>query len=71
MRVLAALLVLWPLARLEAQTRLTVEQVVSFVRSSITLKQEDHRVAGYLRRVTLVERLDDRTIELLQGEGAA
>jgi len=70
MRVLAALLVLWPLARLEAQTRLTVEQVVSFVRSSITLKQEDHRVAGYLRRVTLVERLDDRTIELLQGEGA-
>jgi hypothetical protein len=69
-RVLAALLVLWPLARLEAQTRLTVEQVVSFVRSSITLKQEDHQVAGYLRRVTLVERLDDRTIELLQGEGA-
>ncbi len=70
MRVLAALLLLWPLVRLEAQTRLTVEQLVSFIRSSIELKHDDRQVASYLRRVTLVQRLDDRTIEQLQGEGA-
>lgn len=55
---------------LAAQNRLTVEQLVSFVRSSIQLRQDDRQVASYLRRQKLVQKLDDRTIEQLQGEGA-
>ncbi|MEK7407433.1 MAG: hypothetical protein AAB225_20340, partial [Acidobacteriota bacterium] len=55
---------------LAAQTRLTVEQLVSFVRSSVELKHPDNQVAGYLRKVQLSERLDDRTIEDLDLLGA-
>lgn len=69
MRVLTALLVGLALVA-GAQTRLSVEQLVSFVRSSIELRHEDRQVASYLRRVQLAQRLDDRTIEQLQGEGA-
>jgi len=53
-----------------AQQRLTVEQLVSFVRSSIQLRHPDGQLAAYLRKVELSERLDDRTIEELQGLGA-
>ena len=55
---------------LAAQTRLTVEQLVSFVRSSVELQHPDNQVAGYLRKVQLSERLDDRTIEDLDLVGA-
>lgn len=55
---------------LPAQTRLTVEQLVSFIRSSIKLKHDDRQVANYVRKLQLVQKLDDRTIEELQGEGA-
>lgn len=41
-----------------------------FIESSIKLKQEDRRVAEYLKKVKLTERLDDRTIETWQGLGA-
>jgi len=47
-----------------------VEQLVSFVRSAIQLKQPDRQVASYLGTVILTQRLDDITIEDLQGEGA-
>jgi hypothetical protein len=53
-----------------AQTVLSVEQLVSFMRSSIQLKHADKQVAGFLSRVKLTESLDDRTIEELQGYGA-
>jgi hypothetical protein len=53
-----------------AQMKMTVAQLVSFVRSSIELRHEDRRVAEYLKKVTLSNRLDDRTIEELQGLGA-
>ena len=53
-----------------AQTVLTVEQLVSFVRSSIRLQHADKQVAGFLSRVKLSERLEDRVIEELQGHGA-
>lgn len=55
---------------LPAQTKLTVEQLIKFIHSSIQLKQPDRDVANYLRRLALSERLDDRTIEELQGMGA-
>jgi hypothetical protein len=48
---------------------LTVDEVVSFVRSSIQLKQSDKSVADYLRKVTLSQKLEDRTIEDLQAAG--
>lgn len=51
-----------------AQT-LSVAQLRSFLQSSIQLKQSDKEVAGFLSHVKLTERLDDRTVEDLQGLG--
>ena len=56
-------------ASLCAQSRLTVDQLVSFVQSSLKLKQPDKQVAAYLLKLKLSERLDARTIEDLQGQG--
>ncbi len=53
-----------------AQMRLSVEQLLSFIRSSIQLKHEDRRVAEYLKKVTLTHKLADRVIEEMQGQGA-
>src|SRR6266542_1876668 len=53
-----------------AQQALTIDQLVSFIRSSIKMKQPDKQVAQFLARVKLSQRLDERTVEQLQGEGA-
>lgn len=53
-----------------AQQTLTVEQLLSFIRSSIQLKQPDRQVAAYIAKLKLSEKLDERTVEELQGEGA-
>src|SRR5690348_13559720 len=52
-----------------AQQTLTVDQLLSFIRSSIQLKQPDKQVAAYVAKLKLSERLDERTVEELQGEG--
>ncbi|MFB3826424.1 MAG: hypothetical protein ACE15B_06625 [Bryobacteraceae bacterium] len=52
------------------QTTLSVEQLIAFIKSSIQLKQEDRQVANFLSRTRLTERLDDRTLEELEGYGA-
>jgi len=52
-----------------AQLKLNIQQLTSFIESSIKLKQEDKRVAEYVKKVQLTERLDDRTIEVWQGKG--
>jgi hypothetical protein len=70
MRGKLALLLLGVSLCLSAQMRMNVEQLVSFIKSSIRLKQQDNEVAKYVRKLTLSERLDDRTIEVLQGQGA-
>lgn len=49
---------------------LTVEKLKEFIRSAITLKQPDRQVAEYLHHVKMVEKLDDHTVEELQGMGA-
>jgi hypothetical protein len=49
---------------------LTVENLVKFIRSSIQLKQPDRQVAEYLHHVKMLEKLDDVTVEELQGMGA-
>ncbi|MGH9658738.1 MAG: hypothetical protein ACRD96_09350 [Bryobacteraceae bacterium] len=64
MRILLLALVL------AAQAGLKVEQLTAFVESSIKLRHPDRQVASYLQKITLLERLDDRTIEDLQGKGA-
>ncbi|MEO7652997.1 MAG: hypothetical protein ABIZ80_21255 [Bryobacteraceae bacterium] len=53
-----------------AQSRLTLDQLMSFVKSSVELKHADKQVAVYLSRVKLAEKLDDRTVEEMQGLGA-
>ncbi len=53
-----------------AATKLTVEQLVSLVRSEVQKKDPDKEVAAYLATVSLSERLDDRTIEDLRAQGA-
>ncbi len=53
-----------------AEVRLTVDQLVSFITSSIQLGHSDKRVADYLKNVILTERLDARVVEELQRRGA-
>jgi hypothetical protein len=70
MRFRVALLLLGVSLSVPAQMKMTVEQLVSFVTSAIHLKQPDRDVAAYLAKVKLSQRLDNRTIEELQGQGA-
>jgi hypothetical protein len=53
---------------------LSVQKLVSFLQSSEKLikegKMTDKELAGYLGKVKLTERLDDRTIEEIQGFGS-
>lgn len=53
-----------------SEMKLTVNQLVKFIESAVKLKQPDREVAEYLRHVKLSNKLDDRTIEDLQGMGA-
>jgi len=53
-----------------AEMSLTIAQLKTFIASAIQLKQPDIQVAQYLHKVKLVEKLDDRTVEALQGQGA-
>jgi len=53
-----------------AQMKWSVEQLESFVKSSIKLGHQDKRIAEYLRKVTLTQRLSISTVENLQAEGA-
>lgn len=66
------LLVLATAALLTAagEMNMTVAQLVMFIRSSVELHQSDVKVAEYLRKVKLTDKLDNRTIEDLQGLGA-
>ncbi|MFN7938088.1 MAG: hypothetical protein U0R19_32465 [Bryobacteraceae bacterium] len=52
-----------------AQMKLNIRQLSSFMESSIRLKHPDKQVAEYLKKVTLTEQLDERTIETWQGLG--
>src|SRR5450631_3123312 len=53
-----------------AEMSLTVAKLVAFIHSAVHLKQPDRQVAEYLKHVKMVEKLDDQTIEDLQGQGA-
>lgn len=51
------------------QMKFTVEQLVSFVKSSVKLKHPDAQVAAYLKKVTLSEQLPPGKIEDLLATG--
>jgi hypothetical protein len=53
-----------------AQGRGSVSDLVAEVRAELQRARSDSRVAKDLRKVKLFERLDDRTVETLQSEGA-
>jgi len=53
-----------------AQSASTVAAVVESVREGLRLNHKDSQIAKALRKFKLAERLDDRTIETLQSEGA-
>ncbi len=53
-----------------AQAGLTLEQLSSFIRSSIKLQQRDKEVAAYLRKQKLSFSLSDAAIEEFQRTGA-
>jgi hypothetical protein len=55
---------------MSAETSLTVDQLVKFIHSAVQLKQPDKQVAEYLKHVKMAEKLDEKTIEDLQGQGA-
>ncbi len=55
---------------LSAQLKMSVAQLGIFVRSSIELRHDDGKVANYLKKVQLTEKLDDRQIEEFIGNGA-
>jgi hypothetical protein len=64
---LAAAVFLFSLAA-PAQS-LTVKQLYSFIQSSVQMKQTDKEVAGYLAKVKLTDKLEDRTVEEMQAMG--
>lgn len=67
----AALLALVCAALIAAEQRqMTAPQLVSFIRSSIQLHQDDHAVAEVVKRIKLTNRLDAQTVEDLEGLGA-
>ena len=53
-----------------ADMSLTVEKLKAFIASTVQLRQSDAQVAQYLHHVKMTEKLDDRTVEELQNEGA-
>lgn len=65
-RLVAALLAV---AFAASAQSLTVKQLFSFIQSSVQIKQTDREVAGYLSKVKLSEKLDDRTLEDMQALG--
>ncbi|WP_031501006.1 hypothetical protein [Bryobacter aggregatus] len=68
MKHLAVLVLLWCL-NVQAQIKLSADQLVSFVKSSAKLKHPDAQVAAYLKKVTLTERLPAGRVEDLLASG--
>jgi hypothetical protein len=55
---------------LPAQLRMTVEQLMGFIKSSVQLKHDDRKVAEYVHKIKLANKLSLRTVEELQSMGA-
>lgn len=55
---------------LSAQMRMSVKQLVAFVKSSVELKHDDRKVASYVKKIALTERLTAGAVEDLMAYGA-
>lgn len=53
-----------------AQTKMTVDQLAGFVKSSVELHEDDRKVAEVVRKIRLSNQLDAHTVEMLQSLGA-
>jgi hypothetical protein len=53
-----------------AQLNMSADQVVTFIRSSIQLHHDDRKVAEYVKKIKLSDKLEERRVEELQGMGA-
>jgi hypothetical protein len=53
-----------------AQREMTVAQLVTFIKSAIQQHNPDKEVADFVSRIKVTNRLDDQTVEDLQGAGA-
>src|SRR5580658_5917596 len=68
-KILLALILVPVLAH--AQRAVTVTELVAFVKSQIQRKGDDRQTADFLSRTfKLTQKLDARTVEDLQGQGA-
>lgn len=63
-------LVLMLAGALQAQAKLTSDQLVQMVKSNVLLKRDDVTIATYIKKIKLSDKLDARTVETLQGLGA-
>jgi hypothetical protein len=63
---LAACLLCWGAF---AQQAVSVDKLVEFLHSSIKLKTPDRQVALYVSKMHVTQKLEDRVIEQLQGDG--
>ena len=52
-----------------AQQTVSVDKLVEFLHSSIKMKMPDKQVASYVTKMHVSQRLEDRVIEQLQGDG--
>ena len=53
---------------IQAQSRMTVDQLVSFVRSSIQLQHDDRQIAAYIKKnVKLANRLTPGAVEVCRA----
>jgi hypothetical protein len=66
-RLFAALVFL--AGTLLAQRQMSVPQLVTFVKSSIQMRNDDRSVADFIGKIRLTNKLDSRTVEELQGAG--
>ncbi len=70
MRFRISVLVLILSSMLCAGNSMSVDQLLDFVRSSLAMKYDDAKIAKYVKGVTLTNKLDDKTIESLEAQGA-
>lgn len=52
------------------QTKMTGDQLLGFVKSSVELHEDDRKVADVVRKIQLSNQLDAHLVEILQGLGA-
>ncbi len=65
----AVLLCLGLLGSIAAQQAISIDKLTEFLHSSIKMKMPDKQVAAYVGKMRLTQKLEDRVIEQLQGDG--